>query len=179
MDIFHQYHTEFINLVDALSTIHNRNRTKKLTNYCAAFCFQLRKLPDIDSFYPSREDISQELYLIWLQLKKQWDKHPSQSTLRSFLIQRSIWALRDWVKLQIRDRKIPTDIFSYVEKSVPNLSWLLSRTDLDITSFEKFILYRYFILGETKEKISEVIDRDISVTRKTLSAACHKLDILT
>lgn len=116
------------------------------------------------------EDLRQQLSLFWILYHDQFRKNRPRSRLRSYLLRRSIWGLRDW--LRENDLLRPSDdslgsTEGRQETPEVNFSWILE-TDLPLTAWEKYLVYLKYAQEKSINEIAQILQKDRKTIRTRL-----------
>lgn len=122
---------------------------------------------EISFLYPStsllKEDLSQELAASWLN----WEKDYSLTNIspRQYFLRRSIWKMRDWLSVEMKQAPIEETYESFTPI-----------VDLDeLTLYERYLLLLSFQEEKTDIEISKIVGRTRKTVRKKISVALNKL----
>jgi DNA-directed RNA polymerase specialized sigma24 family protein len=148
-----------------------------------------KSIRDIDrrnNYSIDREDIEQELYIKWIEWIKEWEEYPAPKglSLRSHLLRRSIWFLRDFIKGQAgaidREQKIEEkkviEINEPAEDITP-LKWLTGYLAIEnkLSSYSRYLLFMKDIQGLTIRELSDILGRHWTLVNQELTTARKEL----
>ena len=135
-------------------------------------------------FYLNKEDLKQELCTLWLSYQEQFlVKHEkSQLSLRSYLIRRSLWDLRDWIKKNINIISVDPTFF-IEEESEPDfkldLKFLLTGTNYgplkSLCGYERYIIFLKFKEDKSILEMSRILQKDRRVVKKHFDLIIEKI----
>ncbi|MEK6883316.1 MAG: hypothetical protein AABY22_27055, partial [Nanoarchaeota archaeon] len=113
--------------------------------------------------YISKEDISQQLALMWHQFFLTYKEKRPDIRLRQYLIRRSIWGLRDWLLTECKNKTHILEDIYYTDEPVLydfeiSFKFLIKGSDHlflnDLTAYERYILFLKFKEDKTIKEIS-------------------------
>src|SRR3990167_11481597 len=100
MEELQKYRADFNEIVE---TVDRAYRRKPLQSYKKHLIILYRSLVKFNSVYPlERSDIEQELAYRWILFSRKYHQAKPSIGIRSYLVQRSMWAMRDWFRLLMR-----------------------------------------------------------------------------
>lgn len=102
MDLFIKYSDDFRRLVNAVYETYIGYPPEESRKDISRVIYEADTLARLYpySFNIEKEDVEQELRLMWLRFYKSYYKNEVHITLRQYLIRRSAWGLRDWLTSQ-------------------------------------------------------------------------------
>lgn len=179
--ILEQYHSDFNELVE---TVYSAYKKKELvSNNKAHLSILYSALYYIDIYeFLSKEDIRQELSVMWLKYIKVYATTKPKVHIRTYLIRRSVWEIRDWFhKLA---RKKPIEILPK-EESLHNFDFTIDLQFLlygdkegmlkDLTSYERYLIFLRFKEDKTIPEISFMVQKTSETVADHLSKILDKI----
>lgn len=127
--------------------------------YLAKSC---ENIPKRNCFTLSKEDITQQLELIWCEASDSFRRKSPRTTFRSYLIRYGTAGLRDWIRKQFKTAKGKSLIFEgfKVDKKL-SLVWLLNGTKeypwSELSAYERYLLYMRFARDLTMREMSVIL----------------------
>jgi hypothetical protein len=136
------------------------------------------------TFNLTREDLKQHLSLLWLTYYKQYnskDKKP-ETSLRSYMIRRSIWGIRDWLKYETN---IVTEEYNpSFEKELESdfkidLMFLLDGTGSvflrELSPYERYLIFLKFKEDKSILQMSNILQKDRRVVKNHFDSIISKI----
>jgi hypothetical protein len=106
-----------------------------------------------------KADCDQELRLLWLEYYYQFRQRGTKpSKLKNYLLRRSIWGLRDWLRKEAR--VLSRDKYSYPTDETENrldLQWLVKGP---LAPYERYVLYKLYREGLSESQLAKQLRRD-------------------
>lgn len=134
-------------------------------------------------YHIEREDIEQELNLIWVKLLDQFYTNKPQCSLRQYLIRCSIWALRDWI-----DREVTWMQESMDFAPVQNDGYEQIQTDIEfvllsdgssifdaLSASERYLLFTIYMGDRTLQEFCDAVAKHPATLRKEAKRIVDKL----
>jgi len=121
------------------------------------------------TFDLTKEDLEQQLALLWLSYYKQYNSKEDkpETSLKSYIIRRSIWGLRDWLKYEV---SVITENFMIPETEVPesefkiDLAFLFHGVEFtllkDLSPYERYIIFLKFKEDKSILQMSHILQKD-------------------
>lgn len=169
MDEFERFREDFKQLVDTTyCALHKKEKTYSRQHlsvlYCSIFHLDIRE-------YISKEEIEQELAFIWLKSLKAFQESKPNIHVRQYLIRRSLWGLRDWLRtVAARPIGIPFEDITVEEKEIPqspfslDLKFLIYGTDFEplmtLTPYERYLVFLKFREDKTMLEIAHMVQKN-------------------
>ena len=121
-----------------------------------------KDIPRRNCFSIGRQDITQQLELIWCEAANSFKKSLSKSTLRSYLIRYGTAGLRDWIRKQFKAARGTSSIFEDKRRDRKlSLLWLLYGTKeypwSELSGYERYLLYLRFAQGASMREMSIIL----------------------
>ena len=135
------------------------------------------------SFYLTKEELKQHLSLLWLTYYKQYnlkDKKP-ETSLRSYILRRSIWGIRDWLKYEL---SIVTEEFRTEEEESEigfkiDLMFLLQGAECvllrELSPYERYIIFLKFKEEKSILQMSRILQKDRRVIKNHFDSIILKI----
>jgi len=136
------------------------------------------------TFNLTREDLEQQLALLWLSYHKQYNskKNKPETSLRSYMIRRSIWGLRDWLRYEVN---IVTEEYSIPETEDTenefriDLTFLLHGMDFtllnNLSPYERYIIFLKFKEDKSILQMSHILQKDRRVVKNHFDSIIIKI----
>jgi hypothetical protein len=136
------------------------------------------------TFNLTREDLEQQLALLWLSYYKQYNskKNKPEASLRSYIIRRSIWGLRDWLRYEVN---IVTEEYSISETEDTenefriDLTFLLHGMDFtllnNLSPYERYIIFLKFKEDKSILQMSHILQKDRRVVKNHFDSIIIKI----
>lgn len=170
MDIFTKYGEEFETLVQTAWRAYTGNFVEGPTGYSRGLSEAIRQIPEENlSRGVEEEDLRQQLSLLWVQYFQQFRRNKPRSRLRSYLLRRSIWGLRDWFRWNDPPRISGDEVGEEERCEAPEIgfSWILE-TDLPLTAWEKYLVYLKYGQEKSINEIAQILQKDRKTIRTRL-----------
>ena len=166
-NIIDKYYTDFHLLVETAWRAYNHKSLTNRKKYLLEWGNMIRDIPRRNRWKIDRKDIEQQLYLLWVKYHKDYLCDKQVSHIRSYLIRRSMWGLRDWLTLQanVVEKNNPSESFEREDKQMSLLDIFGGREDLTI--YERYILYLY-TNNYTINHISDILGKHRNTISKEL-----------
>ena len=135
-----------------------------------------------NSFNLTLNDLRQELSSFWLKYEKQYKNPKENVALRSYLIRRSIWDIRDWLKRQTNI--VVTDPFLGVKNDCVaefklDLLFLFEGTNYPplriLSPYERYIIFLKFKEEKSILQMSKILQKDRRVVKSHFDSIIKKL----
>jgi hypothetical protein len=174
LDPLERFQGELDSLVDITYRVHNGLVCRPKEGYERALYSNLKRIKRNNSFTLLREDIAQQVRLMFLQFANQKSLNGSRMSLKAYILTRSVWGLRDWYRRELRvvDR-LPTCGHEPTLGFTLNLKWLLFGDSL--TPFQRYLIFLKFVQGNNILEISKTVYRDRHYVSKKLTEALNTL----
>jgi len=145
------------------------------------------KLPK--SYLLEEEDIRQELLLMWLVFIGDWKNNRPNVRLRTYLLRRSLWGIRDWLRYQALSvhtplNLLPSDAADSNQESAfyLDLKFLLHGTSFfplsTLSAYERYLIFLKFKEDRNIIEMSYAVQCDPKTVRKRLHSTITKLSKL-
>ena len=163
LGVIHQFKKEFEGLVDTVFAASQKKKYSPQSSYEKALLSKLRRIHTENIFSLDREDISQELSLIWLRILS--GKKTKKQSLKPYLLRLSVFELITWYRTQKRifDRQ-PIPTIDYI--TIKDSYYLFIGESNTLTSFEYYLIYLRFIQDLSIMDITKKIKKDKRTTKK-------------
>lgn len=138
-----------------------------------------------NTFTYTRDDIIQQLRLIWFELFNKYNKTKPKIHIRQYLIRCSVWAIRDWM---IKDMSIVSsfkvkdaeDHFSLSEPEFKlDLHFLFYGSDYELikhlSPYHRYLLYLIYTKDQSILEVASKIQKDRSIVSKDFKVLLQKL----
>ena len=154
--------------------------------YEKALVRSLRDIVDYDSLLLllEKEDIEQEIYSLYLKFLNDYNTKTPNASLRSYVISRTIWEVRDWIN-KLYNSQYPTYTLSVADRASNDpefkldLLFLIKGTDLEpfciLNPYERNIVYLYYTREKTLQEVSTLTGRSVPIIRKYIRSILEKL----
>lgn len=165
-NIFSRFQEEFDGLVNVLYAVENKQSIVLKDGYQRELYRRASLATRRNSFSVSREDIEQELRLIWYRLYTNRQNWQTQS-IKSYLLRLSIFDLSFWYTKELR---VPDRELKEIEDEslvLPSLYFL--------SAFQIYMIYLHFIQGLSIVKLSKILKKDKRTVRKLLRETIRKV----
>jgi len=171
-----KYRAEFNEIVD---TVYKAYRGQALDSYKPYLIVLYNTISQFDPIFPlERGDIHQELFFRWMIfIPKYYEARPAVK-LRQYLIRRSIWAMRNWVRSLTKKTPMiqtQTVILPEFRSFVLNLKFLTQGTEVVpfdcLTAYERYLIFLKFKEDRTILEIARAVQK----TRKTVKAQLKRV----
>ena len=126
------------------------------------------------------EDLKQEIRFFWLKYEKQYNEEEVKEriSLRSYIVRRTIWDIRDWIKKHNKIIKIDYDEVNvndeYTEFKL-NIRFLLKGTNFkllkNLSPYERYIIFLVFKEEKNMLEMSKILQKD----RRIIKIHYHKI----
>ena len=127
------------------------------------------------TFNLTKEDLEQQLALLWLSYYRQYTskKDKPETSLRSYIIRRSIWGLRDWLKHEVNivteEYTIPGAEEEIEDEFKIDLMFLLHGIDFvllkNLSPYERYIIFLKFKEDKSILQMSHILQKDRRVIK--------------
>ena len=132
----------------------------------------------------TREEIEQQLSLLWLGYEDQYYSNKSKptSSIRGYLTYRSIWGIRDWLKYELNI--IRECQFVYPEEELEydfkiDLNFLIKGVNYnllaDLSPYERYLIFLRFNEDKNLKEIARIVQKDSRMIKKHLGSILTKL----
>jgi hypothetical protein len=134
--------------------------------------------------YISKEDISQQLALMWHQFFLTYKEKRPDIRLRQYLIRRSIWGLRDWLLTECKNKTHILEDIYYTNEPVVydfeiNFKFLIIGSDHlflnDLTAYERYLLFLKFKEDKTIKEIASLTQKHNETIQEHLTKIFNKI----
>ncbi len=176
------YQDDFKELVDTVEVAYQGNPLHFSKPHLKALYSSLtdnRSGPTID-----REDIEQQLALLWLKYAKGYHESKPSIHLRQYLIRRSVWGLRDWFNMEMKPIPYYLLLLPPQEEYLPkpfklDLGFLLYGTRFYplsiLSSYERYLIFLMFKEERTILEIAKAVQKSDKTVSKQLRNIINKL----
>ncbi len=127
------------------------------------------------TFNLTKEDLEQQLALLWLSYYRQYTskKDKPETSLRGYIIRRSIWGLRDWLKYEVNivteEYAIPEAEKEIEDEFKIDLMFLLHGIDFillkNLSPYERYIIFLKFKEDKSILQMSHILQKDRRVIK--------------
>jgi hypothetical protein len=134
-----------------------------------------------NNMYPSREDMEQQLYLLWLVFFASYARSKPDVDIEKYLLMRSVWAMRDWVWQQMRVMTTNGGL----NGEVPGYGFTLDMRFLmfgsgfyplsELSPYERYLIFLRFSHDQSIEEMSKTLHKSRHVVGKQLNKTITKL----
>jgi len=177
------YPEEFNILCDTAYRISQGARVPYPQSYAKLLERIAEKVPKRNGFSISKQDVEQQLELIWLEGITSYRKIQSKTTLRSYLIRYGAFGLRDWLWEQFKSPDKQPSEGAGEEDLTPDrelsLVWLLCGTKDEpwcrLTPYERYLIFLYYARGLTINEVSRLSKTGRDKVMDRLKKAKQKL----
>jgi hypothetical protein len=188
MDVFKKLRKDFNELVKiTYSTYWNLSvdPQKNYSTYLRRILEEVLKDKEC-TFNLIKEDLEQELRTLWLSYQRQYkiNNYELNITLRSYIIRRSVWDLRDWVKRHVNIISVDPNL--EIEEENKNildfkldLMFLLRGTNHGplkyLCGYERYIIFLKFKEEKSILEMSKILQKDRRIIKKHFDLIIEKL----
>ena len=137
------------------------------------------------TFNLTREDLEQQLALFWLSYTKQYHSKKTKpgTSLKIYLIRRSIWGLRDWLRQEIN---IVTEEYRPFEEKLEidndfkiDLMFLFHGIEAsllkDLSPYERYLIFLKFKEDKSILQMSYILQKDRRIIKNHIDSIIIKL----
>lgn len=122
----------------------------------------------------SRDEIRQELACMWVSFIRSYRRSGPELHIRQYLIRRSIWGLRDWIRKESRVlRRAPTSPPREAPAFQLNFSFLLEGETwpplAPLNAYQRYLIYLKFVEDKDILRIAQHLHKDRHVVSRQLS----------
>lgn len=122
----------------------------------------------------SRDEIRQELACMWVSFIRSHRRSNTELHIRQYLIRRSVWGLRDWIRKESRILcKAPTSPPREAPAFRLNFSFLLSGETwpplAPLNAYQRYLIYLKFVEDKDILRIAQHLHKDRHVVSRQLS----------
>ena len=167
-----RWRQDFDGLVDVVYYLHYGLRPRFGNTYEEELYRKLKSLTRHNNFSLCREDIAQQLALVWTQGLANGSKGKGT---RSYILRLSVFGLRDWYRKELRAMDKGESEYTERTGRQIGLKWLFYGEDL--TPYERYLIFlRYTqelnilemseLLKKERHKVSEMLTRAIEKLRR-------------
>lgn len=183
MDEFEKFREDFKQLVDTTyCALHKKQKTYCRQHlsvlYSSIFHLDIRE-------YIAREEIEQELAFIWLKSLKAYHTSKPNVHIRQYLIRRSLWGLRDWLRtiaarpIEIPYTDLPEEVETQEKKFNLDLKFLVYGSDYEplvqLTPYERYLIFLKFKEDKTILEISHIVQKHYETIYEHLNQIFAKI----
>lgn len=177
MSIFQKYQKEFREMSDGVFDIYQNiySGTESHLNYLKNNTTTQRSIYSLN-----REDLNQQLKLIWLELEQQFELNQPKVSLKTYLIRMSTWIIRDWFNHEMKI--LYTQNLEPPPEELPfniNIQFLYLGSDWyplsNLTTYERYILYLKYNKEMTIQEIAFKLKRDRGLVGIQLHSILNKI----
>jgi len=162
MDIFTEYRSDYEDLVEAAWRAYTARPIPSTKGHIRAIgrCISADLYGQLEE-----EDFRQQLAMLWTDYYAQYVQNKPNSRLRSYLLRRSVWGLRDWLQGIGHE----TDEIGRYDPATSSwdFSWITT-TDLPLTKWEKYLIYLKYGQEKSINEIAEILQKDRKTIRTRL-----------
>jgi len=178
------YISEFNNIVETVMEVAYQRYTYQTFPFLEALATELNKIvEEFGTIIPiSKEDLVQELNMLWLSYKKTYKENRPKVSLRSYLISRSIWGLRDWLHKQGRTTFIPFPNLLEGETKQGDLidfNFVLKGGSLSpfkvLNAYQRYVLFLRYGREMSIDEITNLLQKSQPTVRKQLREIIEKI----
>lgn len=177
------YPEEFKILCDTAYRITQGARVPYPQSYAKMLERISKTVPKRNGFSISKQDIEQQLELIWLEGIVSHRETESKTTLRSYLVRYGAFGLRDWLWGQFKSPdKQPsegTGEEGFEGDRELSLAWLLCGTKQEpwcrLTPYERYLIFLYYAKELTIDEVSKLSKTGRDKVMDRLKKAKQKL----
>jgi DNA-directed RNA polymerase specialized sigma24 family protein len=170
-----RYRDDFEGMVDVVYRVHNGLPVRPRTSYERALRDQIVPLEKHGSYTLNRDDIAQQLSLIWHKcLVRRGNKAQG---IRTFLLRLAVFELRDWYRKEVRSLSEDPRVMA-PGRSWLGLHWLLYDDEpgyTGLTPYQRYLILLHFAQGLNILEISKLIHKDRHMISKALNEALKTL----
>ena len=186
MNIVEQFESEFNEFIDVTYKTYWNEDVLPRQNFSSTLHKTLKKSLGNKkrTFDLTKEDLEQHLSLLWLIYEEQYnhkDKKPD-ATLKTYIIRRSIWGLRDWLSYEIN---IVTEEYNprldeEIEKEFKlDVLFLLEGSECfllkELSPYERYIIFLKFKEDKSILQMSYILQKDRRVVKKQFDSIISKI----
>ena len=178
MTEFEKYSDDFEELVDAVFKAYMGRPPVVLRKDLTGLLKEVESLArkPSSSLNLSRNEIRQELACMWVSFIRSYRRSSTKLHIRQYLIRRSIWGLRDWIRKESRIlRKAPASTPKEVPVFRLNFSFLLEGETWPplaiLTAYQRYLIYLKFVEDKDILRIAQHLDKDRHVVSRQLNEA--------
>jgi len=135
------------------------------------------------SFDLSKEDLKQHLSLLWLSYYRQYQSKKPETSLKGYILRRSIWGIRDWLSYEMNivtefyDPDLKEENFDFGFKL--DLIFLLQGSDFNflkgLSPYERYIIFLKFKEEKSILQMSHILQKDRRVIKNHFDSIILKL----
>lgn len=128
-----------------------------------------------------KEDISQQLALLWLEYNKEYDIRKPHVSRRRYLIWRSIWGLKDWLRNELKLHDIPVDPWTLPKEPRQKIDvhFLVAGSKNYpfslLSPYERYLLFLRFYKDLSLVEMASLMKKSTPTVRKQLTQVIQKL----
>lgn len=188
MDVFKKLRKDFNELIKITYNTYWNLSVNPQKNYSIYLIKILEEvLEDKErTFNLSKEDLKQELRTLWLSYQRQYqiNEYESDITLRSYIIRRSVWDLRDWIKRHVNVVSVdPTLELEQEDENILefklDLMFLLKGTSYGplkhLCGYERYIIFLKFKEEKSILEMSKILQKDRRIVKKHFDLIIEKI----
>jgi len=184
MNIFQRYEIEFQELVRTAYTISCKRSIKSDDKFSNALAKMMLGVKHLSRTKIDKRDIEQQLALLWLEWHRQYREKKPRTDLKNYLLRRSVWGLRDWLRREMAGSKgfslATLKANSRQNKHILDLYWLLKGDTEDgplymLKAYERYLLYLRHVCGYTIGEIAERVFKSRGTVRLSLVKIISKI----
>ena len=133
------------------------------------------------TFQLTKEDLKQHLSLLWLTYYQQYRSKKPETSIKGYLLKRSIWGLRDWLSYETN---IVTECYNpitpeYESEFKIDLIFLLEGTDYsflkELSPYERYIIFLKFKEEKSILQMSRILQKDRRVVKNHFDSIILKI----
>lgn len=185
--MFTQYARDFTFLVNTTYEISNGGYIRRTSGYTKTLARVLREIMNgIDSSrHILKEDIEQQLALMWVEYKKDFEQRKPKVSRRRYLIWRSIWGLKDWLRKELRmqlqqhELLAPPIFFPPESQQRIDVEFLVSGSKNYpfslLSPYERYLLFLRFYKDMDIQDMAALMQKSRPTVHKLLTQVIKKL----
>ena len=184
MNIFQRYEKEYIQLVDATWLLARKRKPRSKDKWTLVLSHAMSKIKNLHRNRIDKDDISQQLALLWLEYYQSYQNKRPRTDLKTYILRRSVWGLRDWLRKEMFNPKVLTLIGLKItverNEHTLDLYWLLYGDKENgplhmLTAYERYLLYLRHVQGFSIDEISEIVHKCEKTVRVKLVTLLSKI----
>ena len=155
---------------------------KKFSTVLQTFLIEILKGREL-TFDLTKEDLEQELSLLWLSYYKQYTSATSKpdTSLKNYILRRSLWDIRDWIKHHLNIVTVHS-----VDPEPANgigfkidLMFLLKGTEINLlknlSPYERYLIFLKFKEEKSILQMSYILQKDRRVVKNHFDLVINKI----
>jgi hypothetical protein len=185
--VFDVYARDFATLVNTTYEISNGGYMRSLSGYKRTLARAVREIMNGEERRRRilKEDIEQELALMWVEFEQDYLERKPSVSRRRYLIWRSIWGLKDWLRkelkmqLQQHDLIAPDIFFPPEPKQKIDVEFLVRGSKNYpfslLSPYERYLLFLRFYKDMDLGDMADLMQKSRPTVRKLLTKVIQKL----